>query len=101
MALTLFSKSICEAGTGGKTPSKPYQNHITQELTPRAHHGKTTGSGESNNGGRMGAAQIGQGFPDGNQLPAKTPDSLRREASQAASAAPTLRYADLRHPTAS
>ena len=26
------------------------QNHSTQELTPRAHHGKTTGSGESNSG---------------------------------------------------
>ena len=33
------SPSICEAGTGGKTPSKPHQNHVTQELTPRAHHG--------------------------------------------------------------
>ena len=30
--------------------SKPHQNHVTQELTPRAHHGKTTGSGESNSG---------------------------------------------------
>ena len=37
-------------GRGGKTPSKPRQNHVTQELTPRAHHGKTTGSGESNSG---------------------------------------------------
>ena len=28
------------------------ENHITQELTPRAHHGHTTVSGESNSGGR-------------------------------------------------
>ena len=33
--------------------AKPHQNHITQELTPRAHR-KTTGSGESNSGGRTG-----------------------------------------------
>ena len=66
------SPSICEAGTGGKTPSNPHQNHVTQELTPRAHHGKTTGSGESNSGRSDGAAQIGQRFPDWNQLAALT-----------------------------
>ena len=33
-----------------------------------------------------------RGKRDGNKTQPKTPDSLRQEASQAASAAPTLRY---------
>ena len=47
------SPSICEGWNGGTAPTaKPQQNHVTQELTPRAHHGHTTVSGESNSGGR-------------------------------------------------
>ena len=38
------SPSICDGwnsrdGTDSKTTATPHQNHITQELTPRAHHG--------------------------------------------------------------
>ena len=39
-------------GTDSKTTATPQQHHSTQELTPRAHHGHTTVSGESNSGGR-------------------------------------------------
>ena len=47
------SPSICKGGDGGTAPTaKPQQNHVTQELTPRSHHGHTTVSGESNSGGR-------------------------------------------------
>ena len=37
--------SFVRAGSGGEgTTSIPRQNHVTQELTPRSHHGRATGS---------------------------------------------------------
>ena len=49
--------------------AKPHQNHVTQELTPRAHHGKTTGSGESNSGGRMRPPRSANASPMGTNSP--------------------------------
>ena len=78
-------RSVCPPPHDARTTSM-------ETAAPRHLSNNSAGFGDHGFTPCLNAMLSKRGNRNGNKTESKTPDSLRREASQAASAAPTLRY---------